>query len=77
MDPDFVKVKFTIFWRNRGLKVYLDLYAPNFQKNISKYFFGLCTFIVQNNIFCRHFSSIVKNLFCQQYIDLNILEKYE
>ena len=28
MDPDFVvKVKCTIFWLSRGLRVYLDLYG--------------------------------------------------
>ena len=31
--PNFVvEVKCTIFWRNRGLRVCLDLYAPDFQK---------------------------------------------
>ena len=35
-DADFVlQVKCTIFWLNRGLSVYLVLYAPNFPK---KYF---------------------------------------
>ena len=32
-DNDFVlQVKCTIFWLNRCLRVYLDLYAPDFQK---------------------------------------------
>ena len=50
MDPDFVvQVKYTIFWLNIGLRVYLDLYAPDFSKTTSKYLFvsvlvyhGLC-----------------------------------
>ena len=38
MDPDFVvQGKFTIFWLNGGLKVDLDLDAPDFPKSISKY----------------------------------------
>ena len=33
-----LKVKCTIFWLNRGLMVYLDLYALDFPKSTSKYF---------------------------------------
>ena len=46
MDPDFVvQGKFTIFWLNRGLKVDLDLDAPDFPKSISKYLF--CTEVIR------------------------------
>ena len=38
MDPDFVvQVKCTIFGLNRGFRVYLDLYAQEFQKSIFMY----------------------------------------
>ena len=46
MDTDLVVVvKCTIFWLNRGLRVYLDLFALNFQKSKCKYLF--CTKVVQ------------------------------
>ena len=35
----FFQVKCTIFWLNRGLRVHLDLYAPDFPKTISKYLY--------------------------------------
>ena len=39
MDPDFVaQVKSTIFWLNRGLRVFLDLKEPDFQLPISMFF---------------------------------------
>ena len=44
MDPDFVvQVKCTIFGLNRGLRVYVDMYALDFykKKSTSKYLF--CT----------------------------------
>ena len=34
----FLQVKCTIFWLNIGLRVYLDLYVPDFPKSTSKYF---------------------------------------
>ena len=56
LDPNFVVgVKCTIFWLKRGLRVYLDLYAPYFPKSTSKYLFGLSTFLVQNILFWRRF----------------------
>ena len=40
MCTDFVlQVKFIIFWLNRGLRVHMDLYAPDFPKIISKYLY--------------------------------------
>ena len=40
MCTDFVLlVKCIIFWLNIGLRVYLDLYVPDFPKSIPKYFF--------------------------------------
>ena len=37
-SADFVpQGKCTIFWLNRGLRVYLDLYVLDFPQNISKY----------------------------------------
>ena len=45
MGTDFViQVKFTIFWLNRGLRVYLDLYASDFPKSTSQYFLHPSTF---------------------------------
>ena len=45
MDPDFVvPVKYTIFWLNRGLRVYLDVYASDFSKSTSQYFLHPSTF---------------------------------
>ena len=42
MGVDFViGFKVTIFWLNRGLRLYLDLYAADVQKNTIKYFFYL------------------------------------
>ena len=38
MDTDFV-VKYTILWHNRFLRVYLDLFVPDFPKSTSKDFF--------------------------------------
>ena len=36
LDPDFIlHVKFTIFWLNKGLRVYLDLHVLDFPKNTS------------------------------------------
>ena len=50
MDPDFVvPVKCTIFWMNRGVRVYLDLYAPDFSKSYYKSF--VCTEVVRKNGF--------------------------
>ena len=38
MDHEFiVRVEYTIFWLNRGLKLYLDFYALDFTKSTSKY----------------------------------------
>ena len=40
LDPDFVNgVKYIIFWHNRGLRVYWDFYAAEFQKSTKKYLF--------------------------------------
>ena len=48
MDPDFVvEVKCTIFWLNKGLRLYFDLFAPDFPKSTSKYLF--CT-----EVFTKH-----------------------
>ena len=45
MGTDFVlQVKYPIFWLNRGLRVYLDLYAPDFPKSTSKYYLHPITF---------------------------------
>ena len=45
MDHDFVfQVKCTMFWLNRGLRVYLDLFLPNFSQSTIKYLF--CTELV-------------------------------
>ena len=42
MEPDFVvQVKCSIYWLNRVLRVFLDLYTPDFPKSTSKYMF--CT----------------------------------
>ena len=42
---DFVpQGKCTIFWLNRGLRVYLDFYVSDFPKSISKYFLYPSTF---------------------------------
>ena len=50
IDPDFVVlVKFSIFWLHRVLRVYLDMYAPDFPKNTSKYLF--CTEVVRKHGF--------------------------
>ena len=39
MGTDFVlQVKCTKFWLNIGLRVYSDLYIPDFPKSTSKYF---------------------------------------
>ena len=35
----FFKVKYTIFWLNIGLRVYINLYVQDFPKSTSKYFF--------------------------------------
>ena len=52
MGIDFVfKVKCTIFWLNIGLRVYLDLYRPDFPKSTCKYFIISCYFLVQNTLF--------------------------
>ena len=38
MGTDFVlQVKCSIFWPNRGLRVYLDIYVLDFQKSRFKY----------------------------------------
>ena len=38
MGTDFdLQVKCTLLWPNRGLSVYLDLYAPYFPRSTSKY----------------------------------------
>ena len=45
MGTDFVlQVKCTIFCFNRGLRVYLDFYAPDFPKSTAKYFLHPSTF---------------------------------
>ena len=45
MGPDFVvQVKCTIFWLNRGLRIYLNFVMAYFPKSTSKYLFGLSTF---------------------------------
>ena len=90
MDPDFVlHVKCTIFWLNRGLRVYFDLHPPDFPKSTSKYLVGLITFLVQNIQFWRrlwfnnhsnngkHIFEEKKVNFCQQYVDIISLEKCE
>ena len=52
MCTDFVlQVKFTIFWLNRGLRVYLDLYASDFPKSTSQYFLHPSTFKSQTPYF--------------------------
>jgi hypothetical protein len=39
MGTDFaLQEKCTIFWLNIGLRVYLDLYVPDFPKSTFKYF---------------------------------------
>ena len=39
MGTDLVlPVKCTIFWLNCGLRVYFDLYAPDFPKSTTNYF---------------------------------------
>ena len=49
MDPDIiVQVKGTIFWPNRGLRVYLDMYAPDFPKSTYKYLF--CIEIIREHM---------------------------
>ena len=46
MGIDFVSgAKYTNFWLHIGLRVYFDLYAPDFPKKYSKYFEKLSTFI--------------------------------
>ena len=56
MGTDFVlQVKCTIFWLDRGLRVFLDLYVPDFPKSTPKYFLYPSTFIVQNTLFWRCF----------------------
>ena len=68
MGTDFV-LKFTIFWHNRGFRVYLDFYAPDFSKITSSYFFftkvvskngsrcftAICTFGC--NVFLKNYSA--------------------
>ena len=40
MHTDFVaNVKFTIFWLNRGLRVYSDLYEPDLEKKTYFFYF--------------------------------------
>ena len=40
MGTDFVfQVKSIMFWLNKGLRVYLDLYVPDLSKSTSKYYF--------------------------------------
>ena len=52
MLNDFVlQVKFTIFWLNRGLRVYLDLYSSDFPKSTSQYFLNPSTFKSQTTYF--------------------------
>ena len=47
MGTEFVpQGKCTIFWLNRGLRVYLDLYVSDFPKSISKYFLYPSTFYI-------------------------------
>ena len=42
MNPEFViRQKCSIFWANRVLRVYFDLYAANFPKSTMKFFFLL------------------------------------
>ena len=49
MCTDFVcQVKYTISWLNRDLRVYLDLYAPDFPKSTSKYL--LFTKVVRKHV---------------------------
>ena len=49
MGTDFVlQIKCTIFWLNRGLREYLDLYAPDFPKSTSKYFLHPSTFSLKH-----------------------------
>ena len=56
MDPDFVgNVKCALFWPDRGLRVYLDLYVPDHPKTSSKYPFGLKYLLVTNTPFWRIF----------------------
>ena len=51
MGTDFVlQVKCTIFWLNRGMRVYLGLYAPDFPKSTSKYFLHLVLFSLKHPI---------------------------
>ena len=82
MDPvtDFVvKVKCTIFWLNRGLRIYLDMYVLDFQKSTSKHLSYLRTLLVQNPLFggilgskllqsCKNYRCNKKSLFFQQNI---------
>ena len=56
LDADFiVELKSNTFWLNRGFKVYLDLYAPNFPKSDHKYLFGPSTFFAKNTLFWWRF----------------------
>ena len=51
MRTDFVlQVKCTIFWLNRGLMVYLDLYAPDFPKSTGSTFYILVLFSLKQTI---------------------------
>ena len=84
MDPDFVVwVKCTIFCLNRGLSVYLGLYAPDFPKNTSKYLFDISSFLYKPPYLWGDFglkaTQIMLNLllqkkvrFCQKYIEILI-----
>ena len=52
MSTDFVlQIKFTIFWFNKGLRVYLDLCASDFPKSTSQYFLHPITFKSQTLYF--------------------------
>ena len=47
----FLQVKGTIFWLNKGLRVYLDLYVSDFPKSTSQYFLHPSTFKSQTPYF--------------------------
>ena len=66
MCTDFVfQVKCTIFWLKRGLRVHLDLYAPEFPNSISKYL--ILSKIVRTLVFLLIVCSTL--ILVQQYLE--------
>ena len=82
MCTDFVlQVKWSTFWVNRGLRVYLDLYVTDFLKGTSKYFLYPSTFLCKTfyfgDIFVKRTPKSCKTDFNQKYIFNMSLDKFE